>query len=218
MDIATFLPIVFLFGLGLIFKSLLSTGTKRHQIKMEKILEEEMTSNFHRAKDVPQKAFLKPNMDFLSSINYDKYDDRYRAVASLKEHLIKKSQLTMVRLSPPLTNREVKEQYGIVNLDTVAQGEENYHNYINSANALASSLIALGDYGAAKKVLEHTIFEMKSYVLRSYTLSLDIYKKTDINQIPTFLKAIDSSKILLNYPDLKEKIQDYSKNIQKEVL
>ena len=123
--------------------------------KIEDILNEESAANFARRRPLPDDFYFVPDISDLSVKKYA--DDDKSKVAAKQARVLKLANSKMIRLPKPMTNKEIKMEYGAANLETVTNGEEVYQMFLEALQGWATALSDIGDEGNAKKVLEKAI-------------------------------------------------------------
>ncbi|MCL1994970.1 MAG: hypothetical protein FWG63_02050 [Defluviitaleaceae bacterium] len=196
-----FLPITIFFFFALAFKMALAKESAKRKQSFIQMLEEEQESNFTRARDIPHDALIYPNIDFLRNPEFDEYPQDINKTTveifeKLKSNILEKSTKTMMKVDSLLTNKGLKEQFGVANLDIIINAEENYYSYIHVLNVYGEMLIKYNMIDQSERVMEHCVYEMKSNVTKSYTILLKVYKKNNfpekINQLEQYVNKIDT--------------------------
>lgn len=206
------LPILFFFVIAFSFRSFLNKVTSSRKKSLEQIIDEDHESNFYRIKEIPQSLKIVPNIDFLFLEEFSTYNESIsleeRETLNLfKDNIIKKSKNEMFRLNPMLSNIEIKKQFGIANLDSIIIAEEMYYSFIHSLNNYGEILLKYNLNAQAEKVMDFTVNQLKSNILKSYILLIESYSKTgSTDKINIFKETISKIETLQDEIELKEKI------------
>ena len=80
----------------------------------------------------------------------------------------------MIRFTKPISNTELKNRYGRLQLEYLAQYEENFNEYLRALTKWAESLIAQNNTPDALRILEHAL-SLGSEFRGTYKLTADIY-------------------------------------------
>ena len=214
-----FIPVIAFIIMAMLFKGALSRDTRKRNESFEKILQEEQDANFYRSQNIPKEIFITADPSFLNNKIYTKEgygnhisDASLETLEKLKDNITQKAKHTMVRLTPKVSNKDLKKQYGIANLDTLINGEESYYNYIHSLNIFAETLLKYEQHPQATDVLNHAVHNMKSSVIKSYTLLFDLYKSTNNKEETIKLENhINQMDTLQNELDFKTKLIELTK-------
>lgn len=207
MFLQILIPVLTFLGICVIFRSIISVPGTGYKKKLKRLLEEEQEANFSRTKEIPGELVIKPGLDFFDSplFDFDDTDEKHESLKRIKESTIKKGDRYMLRLSENLTNLELKKWFGPGNLEKISIYEGNYYNYLHSLNTFGELLEKNEMKEAAQKVLEHAIFEIKSSVVKSYQMLINIYKENkDSEKLSELKKFIE---IEFQDEDLRKKIE-----------
>ena len=211
------IPFFMFFIIVSIFRIVLINAGRSYNKDIKEELERDRLANFSRKKDIPENIFYLPNLEDLPIKDYP-IDDTFNSVISAQEKVLQKGNLKMLRLSPPLSNIEIKENFGYANLELIIRYEENYYAYIHALNNFASSLIKIDDEQSAENVLLNCILKMESNVLKTYSLLFQIYMdKNDKAGLKDIFERIGSIESLNFDEELKEKIQNQFNNISNSL-
>jgi len=168
-----YLNIVLVVATGLLM--IIVAFAARKNINKQKILnrrfiEEEDAANAVRKKDIKPELFYEPDLTVLPPIPEN---DPHKVERSRKR--------TMIRFTEPITNLELKKQYGIAQMDVIAQYEENFNDYLKALTAWAGELIENDDLQNASIILEEAM-NLGSEFRNTYKFAADIHvrKKDEI--------------------------------------
>ena len=213
------LPVIAIFSIGIIFKTVVSNTNLNNIKTFKKVMEEEQRANFSRFKEIPQDLIITASPTFLNEIEFEKYDNledyTINTLIKYKNLLLIKSNRHMMRLNPLLANKELKKQFGIANLDNIIKGEENYYDYVHTLNTFAESLIKHNQYENAKKVLSHAIYDIDSNIIKSYSLLISLYKSIgEEHKIKEFEEHLNKIETLQNDIEFKGKLLELVKSFK----
>jgi len=212
--IQALIPLLMLFGIATIFKTIVFNAGQKRNTWIEEEIERDRVANFARRKDIPENLFYVPDLENLPIKDYPNNDDTFYSVITSQKKVTEKVNLKMLKLSPPLSNVEIKERFGYANLEDIIDYEENYYEYIHALNNFAVSLIKINDIESAEKVLLSSILEMESNIIKTYSLLFKIYLDTnEKNKLTEIYEHIISSPSLEHEDDLKSKIKNQYNNI-----
>lgn len=163
--------------------------------KIEKKRDEEFWQKEHDANFTRRK-----NLDVIEyiSIPYDafpigKYADDEK-IKSAEDELLSLKEQRILNLTGK-TSTELKLEYGVANLATVSEYDDNYTKMIKTLQAYAEALCSLNHISEATTVLEFSI-STGSDISASYLLLGDIYKSqgrdSEISGLIEQAKALDS--------------------------
>ncbi len=158
-----FFVLAIIFVVWLRFK--MKKGSKSYNFKenLNELIEREKNANFARRREVEEKFFVSPNLDTLP---IDKYP--------LKDVLISAANKKMLRFDKVMSNIELKERYGLANLDFIIAYEENLQRFIRELNNCGQFFIDNEMFDNARAVLEEAV-ALGSEISKSYFLLSDIY-------------------------------------------
>ena len=154
-------------------------------VLQDKFLKDEMEANNTRRRDVEPEFYFTPNTSALPLRS-----DVSGKVAEKQEMVEKCAQLVMLRFPEKRTNLELKNAYGVANLEKVTGYEENYNRYLYVLIQWAEALIEAGERRDAIKIFEHTV-ELGSEYRKSYTHLADYYtEQQNANSLNTLLDNV----------------------------
>ena len=195
------IPFLVFFFFAMAFKLALSKESNKRRRSFEQILYDEQQANFKRARAIPQEALIKPNIDFLRDEIFDTYpaevnDTTISIFNKIKSNILEKGTGAMMKIDPLLSNKGLKEQFGVANLESIINAEENYYNYIHDLNTYGEMLIKHSMTTQSEKVMEHCVYEMKSNIIKSYTTLNESYKENNatekIEQLKQYVNRIET--------------------------
>lgn len=151
-------------------------STKQASYKRtQEFLRQEEESNNVRKKDIDEALFFVPDLSALPIKKYSPQEaEKFSVLISRQEKVVAAAQKKMIKFKEEKTNHDVKLQFGTVNLETIANYEENYSQYMYALINWAESLIEAGNLTDAQSVLSASI-DQGSEISKSFTLLADIY-------------------------------------------
>ena len=169
LPLATFASIFFC------FRILVNGRGEKRRRQLEQMIDDEHESNFSRSKPIPNNMELNINADFLNTDMFTYYptdiqDHTISTLESMRINIIEKSKRPMIKVEKDKTNKELKEEFGIANLDRIISGDDNLYKYLHSINSYADLLIQYNMKPAAKKILEHAVNDLKSDIKKTQEL------------------------------------------------
>lgn len=198
-------PVIFfctvIIGMLILYESKKASGKK--DAASRDYWDREARANSVRRKDITFLDYISVEPDNLPFIETDdieilEYQDTIRRLSS-------KKILNLTNVS----NTEIKEAYGVANLDTLSDYDNNYTTLVNTIVKWGRRLIDLGYTKEATAVLEYGI-QIKSDASRNYYMLADLYKKsgdTDkidgLIEVASSLNSIMKEKIIAKLTDMK---------------
>ncbi len=172
-----FAPVFALLGIVIIFNTIIKMSVKKNEKKKSEFIENEREAAFYRSKPIEEERYIKPNIEnFKVMDKKENYTDEELYVYNLQQKLIEISQKTMAHFTE--SNIELKKMYGINNLESIIQWEENYTNFLHKANSFAKALNQLNKKEEAIKILEEAIRVGLDFP-QSLIFLADIYNETN---------------------------------------
>jgi hypothetical protein len=159
--------------------------SKRAQKKKDEInrrfLEDDENANAVRKRPLEAELFYTAQLDRLPSLPEGDPHNVKRA-----------AKRKMIHFPQPMTNLELKNRYGRVQLELLAHYEENYDDYLRSLTKWAEALATENNTPDAIRILEHTI-TLGSEFRNSYKQLADIYyNEKNTKKIDELLSAVSS--------------------------
>ncbi|MDR2168004.1 MAG: hypothetical protein LBE35_09190 [Clostridiales bacterium] len=179
-------PVVILVALFSVAVRIASRRTKA-QLKVDKMLEEDEAASRVRPKEIADDFYFKIDVAELPIREYT--DDEEKTPHSAyfwQKKVLALCGKKMLHFDRPFSNVELKQMFGMANLEFVARYEENFTNFIHALRHWAEALINTNNLEDAQKVLEIANCA-GSEISQTYTLLADIYAKQ--NNLPA-LKAL----------------------------
>jgi hypothetical protein len=188
-----FLGVAFIMFL---FSLMVKRSGRNYGRTLEDYLREESNSSFERKKDIPEHMFYIPNIEALNlpeqkvvtqeeASEADFYDDAYNTILyeiPTKERTADKirkfAKKKMFRMPYPMSNKDIKQEYGYANFDFIVEWEDNFNKYINLLSEYAQELIAENDTLSAEKILLECI-NAGANISKPYLMLADLYKQAD---------------------------------------
>ena len=194
-----------LFNVGLLVASIIiilfiASVTKRHgrlqDAKNRRFLEEEQEANLVRKRELDPELYFVPDLGVLPTVYQG---DPHKVVrASIR---------TMVRFTEPISNVELKKMYGVSQLDSITQYEENYHDYLRCLGEWAEALAKDGRVDDALEVLSYAV-ELGTEFRAPYKLMCDLYlARRDRESVFALLEKVGSNHF--TDPAMRQSIKSY---------
>jgi len=183
---------------------LLALRSSRHAKQQEEIkrrfLEEEEAANAVRKRDIDPELFYTADLSALPQI------------AAGDPHQVERSaKRTMIRFEEPISNLELKKQYGLSQMDIIAQYEENFIEYLKALTNWAEELVKENNPADAITILE-TAISLGAEFRNTYKLAADIYAANIDETAETAETAIE------NLLDRAEKNHFSDPSIRRQIL
>ncbi|GHV38945.1 hypothetical protein FACS189490_01740 [Clostridia bacterium] len=180
--------------IALLFSLKVKNSGKSYGQQLTEYFNMEHEASLVRKKEIPEELFYAPDLsvffgeareetndierlgvfelDFYKEDEYNVYDlpTKEKCLARIE----KLAQKKLMRLPRPMSNREIRFEYGAANFDLIVEYEDNLNKYIDEVNALAGFYIAENDYAAAEKALNAAV-SARSDVSKTYILLADVY-------------------------------------------
>lgn len=194
-------PVFVAFGLAFIFKTTLAQSGRKHKKSLAGYWQREHAANSVRKKDIPNTLLIEvdfthfPKVDAPTALPYYEKLMTFteRKMANLKHY----------------SNTELKEQYGASQLDTLANYESNYFEFMDISYKYANILYDLHNIKEAQAVLE-TLINLKCDYSKLYLLLTRIYKETNQQEALISLKHATKEHMISSpyYPKIQKVIDD----------
>ncbi|MCL2456436.1 MAG: hypothetical protein FWD19_02665 [Defluviitaleaceae bacterium] len=181
---------------AMIFLVIKSSSHRKKQDEINKnFLEREEAANAVRKKEIDPHLFFEADLSHFPKISED---DPFQ--------IIRCSKRVMIRFETPVTNLELKNLYGLSQMDLIAQYEENFNAYLKSLTQWAASL-AEKNSGDALKIVEYVI-SLGGEFRDSYKIAADIYAKNgEQEKLDALTDAAEQN--YFNDPSIRKQIIDY---------
>ncbi|MCL2187466.1 MAG: hypothetical protein FWC16_12690 [Defluviitaleaceae bacterium] len=147
-----------------------SQARKKHDAMIQRFLVDEEAANTVKKRPLEDELFFTADLSVLPAVPEGDPHKVLRA-ASRK----------MIRFLNPISNVELKNRYGRLQLEYLAHYEENFNEYLRALTKWAESLSARGNEKDALMVLEHTL-TLGSEFRGTYKLAADIYAQNKDEQ------------------------------------
>lgn len=181
-----------------------SRHTKRQEEINRRFLEKEEAANAVRKKEIEPNLFYTPVLSGLPQIPIK---DPFQIERCAKR--------TMIHFPEPISNLEIKKQYGIAQMDIIAQYEENFSEYLKALTKWAVS-IAEENPEDALSILE-TVVSLGGEFRDTYRVAADICAaKGNIDNL-CFLQAQAESNHFKD-PSIRSQVLEYIDKKKEELL
>lgn len=131
--------------------------------------EREEKANFTRSKDISTLSYLTVSEDELPFSNSTEDEQEAWLEQEVKKFLNRK----MINLSA-FSNTDLKEQYGIANLDELSEYDQNFLLFIRNLSTWGNYLYQKNDFTRAKQIMEYSL-SIESDISTVYTTLGHIY-------------------------------------------
>lgn len=161
--------------------------------------ERERNANFARSQDISTLSYLHVSENELpfSSSTEDEQE------AHLEKEVRECSKRKMINLSA-YSNTDLKEKYGIANLEELSNCDQNFLLFIRSLSNWGSYLYKKEDFARAKQVMEYSL-SIGSDISSVYTTLGHIYAvENNLSKINELIAAVEASEIPLKNSILKQ--------------
>ena len=146
-------------------------------------------SEFPAKRPIAEELIFTPDMGGLPMKEYNdsNIDPSLRQVASVRQdEAVKRANAKMMHFDKPMTNNELKAEFGYANLELIASYEVNFERYCHAMLRWAQALYDEGETASASAVLESSI-GYGTELSKAYTLLAAIHSA---NQDTEKLKAL----------------------------
>lgn len=164
--------------------------------------DKETEANVARRKDISNLDYIH-----LSTETLPLADKEDQTINSYRDTILKLADKKLLRLTG-ITNTELKNQYGIANINLLMEYDNNYVILISMLQKWAERLYSQNYIEDAQAVLEYAV-SCKSDVNKSYKLLAEIYKKNntpekinELIQIVTGLIIHDKEKLIQSLSEI----------------
>lgn len=152
------------------FRVKMKKASKETNVKNTQFWEREEQANFARKKDISNLEYLTID-DSELMLKTAANDEE----ADLMQQLTDCAHRKMLNLSA-YSNTDLKEQYGVVNLEELSNCDQNYLYFIRALSNWGCYLYEQDDYDRAQKVMELSL-RIGSDISHVYTVLAQIYLK-----------------------------------------
>jgi len=199
---------VLIVTLTLGFMLLLVISSRKHRRKQEEInkrfFEAENAANQVRKKELEQELYYVADLSRLPEIP-----------ESDPHKVLRASKRPMIYFRQPLTNLELKQMYGLAQMEIIAQHEENFNEYLKSLTNWANELVESGQETDAIFVLDYAI-SLGAEFRNTYKLAADLYtKREDIHNLDYLVDKINRNHF--HDPTIRQHVLDYVKGKIEEL-
>lgn len=161
--------------------------------------EREKNANFARSKDISTLSYLTVPNDALPFSAHT--DDEQEAF--LEKEVKECSERKLLNLSA-YSNTDLKEQYGIANLEELSNCDQNFLLFIRALSNWGSYLYEKKDFSRAKQVMEYSL-SIGSDISSVYTTLGHIYaSEGNIQKINELITEVTDSEIPLKDSIIKQ--------------
>jgi len=172
--------------------------------KFAELTAREKQANDSRKKPIPENLFFVPDLNVIPF----KIDEKGlpKSVSELLERLRTTGQKKMLQLQSGMTNTEIKEAFGLVNLEFVTEYEERFNIFLRLLNDLAEEYLKISKIDYAEAALDLCV-SLRCDISRTYTMLADIYAergaREELDKLSDRLLDTDMQEAF------KSKVSDY---------
>lgn len=180
------------------FRVKMKKNDKKNDAQNESFWEREVQANFSRKKDISELTYLSvPESAFPLNASADE-EEEY-----LIKEVLECSHRKMLNLSG-YTNTDLKEKYGVVNLEELSNCDQNFTYFIRALNKWGDYLYKHDDFARAKQVMELSL-SIGSDISNVFITLGNIYA-TEGNEakIDDLIQQVEDSNIVLKDATIKK--------------
>ena len=195
-------------ALTLGFMLSLVISSRKHRQKQEEInkrfFEAESIANQVRKKEIGLELYYVADLFLLPDI------------PESDPHMVRRaSKRPMIYFRQPLTNLELKQMYGLAQMEIIAQHEENFNEYLKALTNWSNELIETGQDTDAIFVLDYAI-SLGAEFRNTYKLAADLYtKREDIHNLDYLVDRINRNHF--HDPTIRQHVLDYVRSKIEEL-
>lgn len=181
-------------------------------VKKNELIKREQEALFSRKHDISENLFINVNTSLpFGEIKLN--DNIIKSIKRLKEEIETLQLSHIIKPNLNVSNLELKETYGVENLELFIKYEKNYNRYIIKLNEISNILIKEKQYNTAEKFLLEAK-RIDSDLSKTYIYLIDIYKNTNKAKLDELIEEFkkeheDSNSYYVN------KVIEYYDNIIK---
>jgi hypothetical protein len=168
-----FFSMFFVFGL-IVLAIFIALRSRRHRTTQDSVNEEflraEEAANSVRKKEISPELFYEADLSALPPIPEG---DPHKVERAAKR--------VMIKFDEPMSNLELKQQYGPAQMGFIAQYEENFNEYLKALTAWAGSVMEAAPHDA-RAILEHAIM-LGSEFRNTYKLASSLYNNAELSEL-----------------------------------
>ena len=138
-------------------------GTRINKERNRLFFQQDAEANNARRREIDLELFFVPDFNLMPPIEEG---DPYK--------VLRITSRKMIYFNEPMSNIELKRQYGPSQLESIAQYEENFNDFLNCITNWGRDLFDKGDFSNAKLLAEYAI-SLKSEFRNTYKLAADLY-------------------------------------------
>ncbi|MCL2170675.1 MAG: hypothetical protein FWB71_00865 [Defluviitaleaceae bacterium] len=137
-----------------------------------KLLSDDYYANLARTKEIEQERFYVADVGLLP---IRQYSDASEVLAQRQKKAVDLADKKMINRISGLSNVDLKNMFGVAQLDKIAMYEENFTKYMHALRFWCERLIEEGQAGDARIILEESV-KAGSEVSAIYTMLAGIYR------------------------------------------
>lgn len=171
----------------LVIRFILKAPSKKIDLEHKAFWAREREANSVRKQPLTDLEYITINLDALPF--EDNPTDDY--VAGYQDLIRKLADTKVVNLSG-ISNTDLKLRYGVANLETLTEYDENYLELVRALHRWGEAMDAAGNKDAAIKIFEYAV-SIKSDARSDYKYLADVYKERfDIESINKLIETAES--------------------------
>lgn len=190
-------------------------STNSFSKEKELFMEKEREANSVRKMPLTDPNYVNVDIDSLPKIETD---DEYLLERLSTLNILSEGDNKIVNLSN-YTNTDLKLKYGVANLTTLTEYDQNFTNLCRCLYEIGNRLFSAGDIDNAKAYLEYGITCGTDLKLH-YTLLADIYEQNlQYKEIVKLIKNAENVNSALKpslIKDLKKRLEDTNYSVDEE--
>ena len=162
-------------------------GTRINREKNKRFFQQDAEANNARRREIDPDLFFIPDLNPLPPIESNDPHQVMRAASR-----------TMIYFKEPISNIELKKQYGPSQLASITQYEENFNDFLNCITKWARDLFDKKDFSSAKLLVEYAM-DLNSEYRNTYKLAADLYSLNIFND-----KTLESLAKIVEQKEFKD--------------
>ena len=183
-------PLLLLGGILIIFNTLIKKDTKKNEHKFKDYIELNRKADFTRTKPIENSRFIKIDISKFPLLEEkDNLSEEEKKALKLQKEVLSSCSKKMGHFKE--SNLELKQLYGIANLESIIEYEENYSSFMTLLFKWAKALAEANFKDYAITVLEEGI-SLGLDLSKAIIFLADLYKEK--NDIPNLEKLYSLTK------------------------
>ncbi len=189
----------------------MNKNARRHEKGLKDFIKDEMDANTARRHDIESEFFYDPDINDLPIMKQSEISER---IYSRQNTALKLSERKMIRFPKHMSNRELKLKYGLSNLETITQYEDNLQNFLQALIKWGSELQTAEMLSEAEAVLNCAIRNHSEYS-KNYIMLGEIYNaQNNCSKLQELINHLDTTSFSEEGEIYKPKIISQLKSMQ----